>query len=84
MRDTLDHQYVVTCVYSGENSIFDLPFDWSETGFSREHSYCHNWMPSNPANNPEKPEYQDLHHLFPVVFKNVNETRINYPLGEVK
>lgn len=84
MRDTLDHQYVVTCVYSGENAIFDLPFDWSEIGFSREHSYCHNWMPSNPANNPEKPEYQDLHHLFPVVFKNVNETRSNYPLGEVK
>ncbi len=84
IRDTLDHQYVVTCVYSGENAIFDLPFDWSETGFSREHSYCHNWMPSNPANNPEKPEYQDLHHLFPVVFKNVNDTRSNYPLGEVK
>lgn len=84
MRDTLNHQYTVTCVYSGENVIFDLPFDWSETGFSREHSYCHSWMPTNPANNPEKPEYQDLHHLFPVVFKNVNETRSNYPLGEVK
>jgi endonuclease I len=83
IRDTLEHQYTVTCVYSGENVIFDLPFDWSETGLSREHSYCHNWMPTNPANNPEKPEYQDLHHLFPVVFKNVNETRSNYPLGEV-
>lgn len=83
VRDTLKNQYVVTCVYSGEKAIFDLPFDWSENGFSREHSYCHNWMPTNPANNPEKPEYQDLHHLFPVVFENVNETRSNYPLGEV-
>ena len=83
IRDTLNNQYVITCVYSGEKVVFDLPFDWSETGFSREHSYCHNWMPSNPSNNPEKPEYQDLHHLFPVIFKNVNETRSNYPLGEV-
>ena len=83
LRDTLNHLYTVTCVYSGENKVFDLPFDWSDNDFSREHTYCHNWMPSNPANNPEKPEYQDLHHLFPVVFKNVNETRSNYPLGEV-
>jgi len=83
MRDTFNNQYALTCVYSGEVAVFNMPFDWSQTGFSREHSYCHNWMPTNPANNPEKPEYQDLHQLFPTRLNNVNGTRSNYPLGEV-
>ena len=83
MRDTIDNQKVLTCVYSGENKIYSEPFDWSKTGFSREHSYCHNWMPTNPANNPEKPEYEDYHHLFPTNQINANEVRSNYPLGKV-
>ncbi len=83
MRDTIDNQRVLTCVYSGENKMYLEPFDWNNTGFSREHSYCHNWMPTNPANNPEKPEYEDYHHLFPTNQINANEVRSNYPLGKV-
>ena len=83
MRDTIENQRVLTCVYSGENKFFSEPFDWITTGFSREHSYCHNWMPTNPANNPEKPEYEDYHHLFPVNQISANEVRSNYPLGKV-
>jgi hypothetical protein len=83
MRDTVDNQRVLTCVYSGDNMLFSEPFDWTKTGFSREHSYCHNWMPTNPANNPERPEYEDYHHLFPVNQVNANEVRSNYPLGKV-
>lgn len=80
-RDTSGGQKVVTCVYSGYNYVYTEPFGWSV--MSREHTYCHNWMPSNPADNPEKPEYNDQHHLFPTQFSNVNQVRLNYPLGEV-
>ena len=83
MRDTIDNQRVLTCVYSGDNKIYSEPFDWTKTGFSREHSYCHNWMPTNPANNPERPEYEDYHHLFPTNQINANQVRSNYPLGKV-
>lgn len=82
-RDTVDNQRVLTCVYSGENVVFSEPFSWSSTGFSREHTYCHNWMPTNPADSPERPEYNDFHHLFPTNQNDVNSLRSNYPLGEV-
>jgi hypothetical protein len=82
-RDTTGDQRVVTCVYSGENKVYTEPFDWTSEGFSREHSYCHNWMPSNPADNPELPEYDDFHHLFPTNQNNANALRSNYPLGKV-
>lgn len=82
-RDTTGDQRVVTCVYSGENKVYTEPFDWTANGFSREHSYCHNWMPSNPADSPELPEYDDYHHLFPTNQNNANALRSNYPLGEV-
>jgi endonuclease I len=52
--------------------------DWS-----REHTYPHSWMPSFPANNPEKPEYNDQHNLYPARQTNVNALRCNYPLGDV-
>ncbi len=80
-RDTSGGQKVVTCVYSGYNYVYSEPFGW--TVMSREHTYCHNWMPTNPADNPEKPEYNDQHHLFPAQFSNANQVRLNYPLGEV-
>jgi hypothetical protein len=82
-RDTTGDQRVVTCVYSGENKVYTEPFDWATAGYSREHSYCHNWMPSNPADSPELPEYDDYHHLFPTNQNNANALRSNYPLGEV-
>lgn len=82
-RDTTDDQRVITCVYSGENHVYTEPFDWSTAGYSREHSYCHNWMPTNPADSPERPEYDDYHHLFPTNQNNANALRSNYPLGVV-
>ncbi len=80
-RDTTGDQRVITCVYSGENKVYSEPFDWTTNGFSREHSYCHNWMPTDPAQG--LPEYEDYHHLFPTNQNNANAVRSNYPLGEV-
>ncbi len=82
-RDTTGDQRVITCVYSGENKMYIEPFDWTTAGYSREHTYCHNWMPSNPADAPERPEYADYHHLFPTNQDNANVLRSNYPLGVV-
>lgn len=82
-RDTSGDQRVITCVYSGENKVYTEPFDWSSEGFSREHSYCHNWMPTNPADSPERPEYSDYHHLFPTNQNEANALRSNYPMGVV-
>ena len=87
-RDTTGGQKVVTCVYSSENYVYTEPFDFSH--MSREHSYCHQWMPTNPAdgsasapNNVERPEYNDQHHLFPTNQDDVNAVRSNFPMGEV-
>lgn len=80
-RDTTNDRRVVTCVYSGENIIYSEPFDFTATGTSREHTYCHSWMPTNPAQ--ALPEYNDYHHLFPTNQNNANALRSNYPLGKV-
>jgi hypothetical protein len=80
-RDTTLDRRVVTCVYSGENKIYTEPFDFTANGYSREHTYCHSWMPTNPAQ--ALPEYNDYHHLFPTNQDDVNALRSNYPLGEV-
>lgn len=87
-RDTTAGQKVVTCVYSSENYVYTEPFDYSY--MSREHSYCHQWMPTNPAdgsgaapNNVERKEYNDQHHLFPTNQNDVNAVRSNFPMGEV-
>ncbi|MDO9186602.1 MAG: endonuclease [Bacteroidia bacterium] len=80
-RDTTGDNRVVTCVYSGENKVYTEPFDWTTNGFSREHTYCHNWMPTEPALGLE--EYEDYHHLFPTNQNSANAVRSNYPLGEV-
>lgn len=74
---------VVNCAYSGYIRPYNDPFDWSALDFSREHTFCHNWMPTNPADSPEKPEYNDQHNLYPAKQVGVNATRSNYPLGEV-
>lgn len=80
-RDTSDDRRVLTCVYSGENKVYTEPFDFTAQGFSREHTYCHNWMPTNPADL--LPEYNDYHHLFPTNQNSANAVRSNYPLGKV-
>lgn len=80
-RDTAGDQRVITCVYSGENQVYTEPFDWTTVGYSREHTYCHDWMPTNPASG--LPEYDDYHHLFPTNQNQANVIRLNYPLGEV-
>ena len=80
-RDTANDQRVLTCVYSGENKVFTEPFDWTTAGYSREHTFCHDWMPTNPASG--LPEYDDYHHLFPTNQDQANVIRLNYPLGEV-
>jgi len=80
-RDTSNNQRVMTCVYSGQNKVYSDPWDWSTNNFSREHTYCHNWMATNPAQS--LPEYNDYHHLFPTNQNDANAVRSNYPLGEV-
>lgn len=87
-RDTLVTSPVlftkaVNCSYSGQIRTYNDPFDFTALDFSREHTYCHNWMPTNPADNPEKPEYNDQHNLYLTRQTNVNAVRSNYPLGIV-
>ncbi|NBX37841.1 MAG: choice-of-anchor D domain-containing protein [Flavobacteriia bacterium] len=81
--DTTAGQSYVTCVYSGERKVFTDPFDWTVAGYSREHSYCHSWMPSYPCDNPELPEYTDLHNLYPTNLANANSPRSNLPLLDI-
>jgi hypothetical protein len=78
-RDTIAGQRVVTCVYSGEQFLYTEPFAW--TMFSREHTYCHSWMPTFPSSNG--PEYSDYFNLYPANQNDANAIRSNYPLGEV-
>ncbi len=87
-RDTTNGDKVITCVYSGQQYVYTEPLIWGT--YSREHSYAHQWMPTNPAdgsaaapNNVERKEYDDQHHLFPTNQDDVNAVRSNYPLGEV-
>ena len=83
IRDTIGGQSYVTCVYSGERMIFDDPFDWTATGYSREHTYAHSWMATWPADSPEQPEYTDQHNLYPANLAGANSPRSNLPLGEI-
>ncbi len=83
LRDTINGQVYVECVYSGERKIVSEPFDWVKSGFSREHSFPHSWMPSYPADNPPLPEYSDLYNLYPTNLEKANTIRSNYPLGEI-
>lgn len=78
-RDTTEGHSVVTCVYSGQNYIYTPPFAWIP--FSREHTWCHSWMPT--YNSESGKEYSDQHHLFPTNQDNANGVRSNHPLGIV-
>jgi endonuclease I len=83
VRDTTNGQSYVTCAYSGERKVFNDPFDWTATGYSREHTYSHSWMPTFPADNPEKNEYSDQHNLYPTNLQNANTPRSNLPLDVI-
>lgn len=83
IRDTTNGQSYVTCAYSGENLVFNDPFDWTATGYSREHTFAHSWMPTFPADSPEEPEYTDQHNLYPTNLAQANSPRSNLPLGEI-
>jgi hypothetical protein len=74
---------LINCVYSGQATVYNEPFDYTAYDFSREHTYPHSWMPTFDASAPEKPEYNDQHNLYPARQSNVNATRSNYPLGKV-
>ena len=81
-RDTTGGQKTTTCVYSGQNILYTPPFAWiPNTPFSREHTWCHSWMPS--SNSTSTREYADQHHLFPVNQNSANAVRSNRPLGNV-
>lgn len=83
-RDTINNQRVITCVYSGQNAVYTEPFAYTANNFSREHTYCHSWMPTYTATNTtDLPQYSDYHHLFPTNQNDANAIRSNWPLGEV-
>lgn len=81
VKDTTGGQSYVTCAYSGENKVFNDPFDWTAVGYSREHSYCHSWMPTFDASL--LPEYSDQHNLYPTNLQQANTPRSNLPMGEI-
>lgn len=83
VSDTTNGQSFITCVYTGENKVFNDPFDWTATGYSREHTFCHSWMPTFPCDNPEAPEYTDQHNLYPTNLANANSYRSNLPLMDI-
>lgn len=78
-RDTTGGMKVVNCVYSSDPYMYNEPFGWGY--MSREHSYCHSWMPSYPSSTG--PEYSDYFNLYPTNQNDANAVRSNYPLGEV-
>lgn len=82
-RDTTNGQSYVVCAYSGERKVYNEPFDWTPTGYSREHTFAHSWMPSYPADNPAKPEYSDVHNLYPTNNSQANGPRSNLPLDSI-
>ena len=88
MRDTfivsgtIIKDRVLDCPYSGTPILYQEPYQFGATATSREHTWPHTWMPTHPADSPEKPEYNDQHNLFPAL-QNANSNRCNYPFGEV-
>ena len=70
----------VFCVYSSYEYIYSGTFTWDT--FSREHTFCYSWMPSNGSTSTD--EYSDYHHLFPTHQNGANGVRSNHPLGIVQ
>jgi endonuclease I len=69
----------VFCVYSNYEHIYSGTFTWGT--MSREHTFCHSWMPTYPSESGE--EYSDQYHLYPTHQNNANGRRSNHPLGDV-
>ncbi|CAG0952813.1 partial Extracellular ribonuclease, partial [Anaerolineae bacterium] len=69
----------VRCVYSYYEHQYTGTFAWGT--MSREHTFCHSWMPSHPSESTN--EYSDQHHLFPTHQNGANGVRSNHPLGWV-
>ena len=69
----------VRCVYSWYEYTYTGTFAWGT--FSREHTWCHSWMPTYPSTTGN--EYSDQHHLFPTHQNGANGVRSNHPLGNV-
>ena len=69
----------VFCVYSNYEYIYTGTFTWGT--MSREHTWCHSWMPTYSSESGD--EYSDQHHLFPTHQNNANGRRSNHPLGDV-
>ena len=75
-------QKTATCAYSGQVYNYTPPFVWyTVSPFSREHTWCVSWTPSNATSGTN--EYCDQHHLFPVNQNSANGVRSNHPLGKV-
>lgn len=81
IKDTINGDSYTECAYSGEKKVFSGPFDWTATGYSREHTYAHSWMPTYPADNPDELEYVDYHNLYPTNLAKANTPRSNLPFG---
>jgi endonuclease I len=80
--DAAGNQRFATCAYSGQVYAYSAPFAWyTATPFSREHTWCVSWTPTNATSGTN--EYCDQHHLFPVNQNSANAVRSNHPLGEV-
>ncbi|MBV6510912.1 MAG: hypothetical protein FMNOHCHN_00390 [Ignavibacteriaceae bacterium] len=77
--DNGDGSKSVFCVYSSYEFIYTGTFAW--TTMSREHTFCHSWMPSHPSTSTN--EYADQHHLYPTHQNNANGRRSNHPLEKV-
>ncbi len=74
----------VECQYSGYHTLYPSGFQFTSTGFSREHCYPQSWMPTNANQGFENShEYSDLQILIPTKQNEVNSVRSNYPYGNV-
>jgi len=74
----------VECQYSGFHTLYPAGFQFTTTGFSREHCFPQSWMPTNTNPGFENTrEYSDLHILIPTKQNEVNSVRSNYPYGNV-
>lgn len=87
VMDTIGGDSYVVCCYSAERKVFSGAFDWTATGYSREHTYPHSWFPTFPANSTygqEEDEYIDYHNLYPINQNEANQPRSNLPFGVVE
>src|SRR5690554_1282514 len=87
VMDTIGGDSYVVCCYSAERKVFSGAFDWTATGYSREHTYPHSWFPTHPANSTygqEEDEYIDYHNLYPINQNEANQPRNNLPFKVVE